>query len=58
MGDIWLHAIGTFHRKLKIKDKQKLGSDADLHAEDDNELGNVVVVMGARRREVGKVNGV
>ena len=37
-------------------DKQKLGLDADLHAENNNELGNVVVGMGARRREVGKVN--
>ena len=39
-------------------DKQKLGLDADLHVEDNNELGNIVVVMGARRRDVGKVNGV
>ena len=35
------------HRKLEIRDKQKLGLDADLHAENDNELGNVVVGMGA-----------
>ena len=47
-----------FHRKLEIRDKQKLGSDANLHAQDNNELGNVVVVMGARTRDVGKVNGV
>ena len=34
------------HRKLEIRDKQKLGLDVDLHAENDNELGNVVVGMG------------
>ena len=34
-------------RKLEIRDKQKSGLDADLYAENDNELGNVVAGMGA-----------